>query len=132
MFLCSLYPTKSEAQSGQTLDGIKESLQPEFEGVEYSPCLLAKMRQSVFLRRPTVESAMDLLECYCQEDMVLDAFTPHWAYKAGIFILQDRSGQRTLKGHVLACTVLDRCVIKWPNTRVLRQVLQDHAMSKER
>merc|ERR1712000_688481 len=43
MFLCSLYPTKSGSQSEKSLDGIKESLQTEFEAVEYSPCLLAKM-----------------------------------------------------------------------------------------
>lgn len=99
----------------------------ESDGAELNPLVQAAKSETAFLLRPSSETAMQLLISYHDEHMIFNIFTPHWAYKAGALLLSDPSQDASQEGYVLAVTVLDRCALKWPNSRALQDMLKASA-----
>ena len=95
--------------------------------LEWSPLVRTSLCETQFLLRPTQESAMQLLESYMRDDMILTIFVSRWTYNAVTFLLSNSGDTICQQGYQLGIRVLDRCALKWPNTRVLRRTLQDRA-----
>ncbi|KIV92822.1 hypothetical protein PV10_04088 [Exophiala mesophila] len=94
---------------------------------EWSPLVRTSLCETRFLLRPTQESAMQLLESYMGDGMILTIFVSRWTYNAVTFLLSNSGDTICQQGYQLGMRVLDRCALKWPNTRVLRRALQDRA-----
>ncbi|KAL2434956.1 hypothetical protein ABEF95_011368 [Exophiala dermatitidis] len=121
--LCTMYVAQSRFRSGTALDHLgMEGLTSNVD-TTHSPLLVAALHETRFLIQPDVESASQLLETYASDDMVLNVFTSHWAYKAATFFFKDSSSETGLQHGVLAHRVLERCAQKWPNARALQDAL---------
>ena len=130
-YLCSLYQTQVRFRSGVNVDSPDTEIIAPPADPMWSPIVLATWSETRLLCAPSVASAVDLLTAYDRQDMVLNVFTSHWTYKAGMSLLtQENCSDTNLAGHVLAIKVLERCASKWPNARALQNTLQDYAMSK--
>ncbi|KAK6379647.1 hypothetical protein LTS17_005719 [Exophiala oligosperma] len=127
MHLCSLYKMQSRFRDGLSMEDMDVTNAYESDGAELNPLVQAAKSETAFLLRPSSETAMQLLISYHDEHMIFNIFTPHWAYKAGALLLSDPSQDASQEGYVLAVTVLDRCALKWPNSRALQDMLKASA-----
>lgn len=62
--------------------------------------------------------------------MILDAFSSHWAYGAGIFLAQHAKGEKRTQGYGMTSRILSRCEMKWPNAKHLQEALDSQALSE--
>ncbi|KIW17141.1 hypothetical protein PV08_04332 [Exophiala spinifera] len=130
MRLCGFYKTQSRFRDGIATDETQLTDAAGPERLTLSPLVQAAKNETVFLLRPNSGTAMQLLTSYYEEHMIFNVFTPHWAYKAGALLLSDPAQESPQEGYVLALTVLDRCALKWPNSRALQDVLRALARQK--
>ncbi|KAK5213265.1 hypothetical protein LTR41_000844 [Exophiala xenobiotica] len=114
----------SRFRNGLPFDELDAALVLAAHTAESTPLVTAAEKETAFLIRPNAEAALQLLATYDQEDMIFNVFTPHWAYKAGVFLLAESTDDSRLKGYMLASTVLERCALKWPNSRSLQETLR--------
>jgi len=119
-----LYRIQSRFRNGLPFDELDAALVPAAHTTEPTPLVTAAEKETAFLIRPNAEAALQLLATYDQEDMIFNVFTPHWAYKAGVILLAESTDDSRLKGYMLASTVLERCALKWPNSRSLQETLR--------
>ncbi len=96
-----------------------------------SPILRAAWCETQFLLRPNSQSALQLLESYVRNDMVLNIFVSHWTYKAATFLLSNAQGQIAQQGYHLGWCIIDRCALKWHHTRALQRALETDVISSK-
>lgn len=121
--LCRLYRVQSRFRNGDSFDKVDLAAVADKTAAKVSPLLVAALNETRFMLEPGVESAMQLLNTYASDNMVLTVFTSHWAYKAGTFLVEGGAKEDRLRGRVLAHKVLERCALKWPNARALQELL---------
>ncbi|OJJ01272.1 hypothetical protein ASPVEDRAFT_82796 [Aspergillus versicolor CBS 583.65] len=89
-----------------------------------SPMLVATVRQIHLLIQPSIESAQNLLAAY-DDQMVYNIFTSHWIYRAASYLIDHADKDAATDGCIAAARILERCAMKWPNSRALQGALQD-------
>ncbi len=115
---------QSRFRDGLPFDELDAALVLAAHTAEVTPLVMAAEKETAFLINPNAEAALQLLATYDQEDMIFNVFTPHWAYKAGVLLLAQGTDDSRLEGYMLASTVLERCALKWPNSRALQETLR--------
>jgi hypothetical protein len=86
--------------------------------------LVATVRQIHLLIQPSIESAQNLLAAY-DDQMVYNIFTSHWIYRAASYLINHADKDAATDGCIAAARILERCAMKWPNSRALQGALQD-------
>ncbi|EXJ90967.1 hypothetical protein A1O1_04074 [Capronia coronata CBS 617.96] len=122
-----LYRMQSRFRGGTSFDGLDLQEVEQKITTDVSPMLIAALNETRFLLEPSVDSAMQLLSTHASDDIVLNVFTSHWAYKAATFFLEGDLNETSLQGRVLAQKVLERCALKWPNAQTLLESLNIYA-----